>query len=358
MWNIGIDVHKTRCWLVAKTTTGQVMARKSFRHTREAWQKTFEDIPTGSHVAIECVGWYHHIIELLEELGMEPVVAHARKVELIAKSRSKTDRNDAEILCDLLRTEFLPEAYVPTPEARRIRELSRYLDDVVKQTTRVKNQVHRLLERAWVTTPDVSDLFGKKGRQWLSSVEVEPVKRLQLDCLLAQLDLLTGQQEDLLDALCFLVQDDGDVELVLSLTGVNLRGAVTLRGEIDDVSRFANRKKIRSNFGLAVTVRDSGGKEKRGRITKQGSSLVRKFLGQGAIHFVRGDERRQAKFKRLREERGFGTANTAAAADLLTTTYAVLKSGEPYSRVRHGLWQRKKQELARRARKGEQLLLS
>lgn len=358
MWNIGIDVHKKRCWLVAKTLDGQVMAKRTFQHTRDAWKKTFQDVPEGSRVAIECVGWYHHIIELLEQLGMEPVLAHARKVELIAKSRSKTDRNDAEILCDLLRTGFLPTAYVPTPEGRRIRELARYLDDVVQQTTRTKNQVHRLLERAWVDTPDVSDLFGKKGRSWLADVDVEPTKRLQLDCLLTQLDLFEAQQEDLLNALCFLTKNDADVELVLSLTGVNLRGAVTLRGEIDDVSRFANRKKIRSNFGLAITVRDSGGKEKRGRITKQGSSLARKFLGQGAIHFVRGDERRQAKFKRLREERGYGTANTAAAADLLVTTYAVLKSGEPYQRVRQGLWENKKRELARRAVKGKRLLLS
>lgn len=56
------------------------------------------------------------IFDLLETMGLEPVLVHAKNVALIAQSKRKTDRMDVDILCDLLRTGFLPRAHAPGKE--------------------------------------------------------------------------------------------------------------------------------------------------------------------------------------------------------------------------------------------------
>ena len=43
---------------------------------------------------------------------------------------------------------------------------------LVRQRTRIKNQVHAILARNLAPTPPVSDLFGKTGRHWLSRQEL------------------------------------------------------------------------------------------------------------------------------------------------------------------------------------------
>lgn len=357
-WYIGIDVHKKKCWAVAKTKDGTVLFRRKFPNTPDGWRRGFRGVPAGTRVAIECVSWYYGIVEFLEELDMDPVLAHARNVDLIAKSKKKRDQWDAEVLCDLLRTGFLPTAYVPSKTGRALRDIMTQHKGIVERIGAAKNRVHRLLEQAWVDTPDVSDLFGKKGLQWLRNVELEPVRRVLLNTHLDELDTLTTTRNDLEAAAAYLVQDDEDVELLLSLTSVGVATSIAAKAQIDDVSRFPNRGRIRSNFGLAVAMRDTGETERRGGITKQGSTLMRKYLGQTALQFSRRDPATKKLYKRLKKQRGSGVALTAAAGRVLNTMYQVLKTREPYHHVDHELWQRKKRELARLAERGEQLLLT
>jgi len=58
---------------------------------------------------------------MLEGLGAEVVVVDPRKVRVIAETKHKTDRTDARILADLLRTDALPSALWRVP--RNTREL-------------------------------------------------------------------------------------------------------------------------------------------------------------------------------------------------------------------------------------------
>ena len=358
MLHIGVDVHKKTCVLVAKTTEGQLVEKMRFPNEPTAWKTTFARFPAKTPVAVECVGFYQPILELLEQLQFDVKLVDARKVRLIATSKKKTDHHDANTLCDLLRSGFLPTSHVPSRKARDMRELSRALDRTVKDMTAVKNRIHRLFERAWVETPDVSDLFGDEGRAWLETVALQPVHRLLIDLFLKELDTLLHAHADLLAALAFLGRDDEDVDTMLSANGVGLVTALTLKAEIDDVSRFPNRKTIRANYGLAVSVRDSADTQHRGRITKQGPGVVRKVLVQAAIHHGRSSSSASVRFKRLAVERGKGVALVATAADLLDQLYQMLKTRTPSHQANAVTWKRKRADLARLATRGETLLLS
>lgn len=358
MWHIGVDAHKKRCELTAKDDDGRLVRRQNFAHTPEGWRRAFEGAPRGSRVAVECVGWYQPIFDLLEEIGMVGILVHAKDVTLIARSKKKTDRRDSEVLVDLLRSGFLPTAHVPSKATRELRELTRHRDDIVQAATRCKNRVHRVLERAWVPLPDVADLFGDAGRQFLANVKLSPAQQLVLTALLRELDCLT-QLRDTMDAqIAVAVQDDADVHLLLGMDGLSIVGAATLRAEFDNVQRFPNRATIRSNFGLATSVRDSADTQHRGHITKQGPGVVRKILVQGALHFKRNNPNAERKHARLKTARGHGIARVATAGDLLDTAYQVLKHQTPYLFANAARHKRKITELRSMAAAAQRLSVS
>lgn len=330
MWHIGIDAHKQRCEMTAKDADGKLVQRTNFPHTREGWKNALKHAPAGSKIAVECVGWYQPIFDLLDELGYQGILVHAKDVTLIARSKRKTDRRDSEVLVDLLRSGFLPTAHVPSRETRELRELTRHRDDIVKQATRAKNRVHRVLERAWIAPPDASDLFGNVGRAFLARVKLSPAQQLVLTALLAELDCLNQLRTKMDAEIAQAVAHDDDVELLLGLDGLSVIGAATLRAEFDDVTRFPNRATIRSNFGVCPSVRDSADTQHRGHITKQGPGVARKILVQGALHFIRHNPNAQKKHGRLKQARGAGIARVAAGADLLDVAYQVLKTRTPY----------------------------
>lgn len=349
MWYIGVDAHKKHCSMTIKDEHGQLVRRQKFNHKPDAWRAAFADVPKGSKVAIECIGWYQPIFDLLEAMGLKPVLVHAKNVALIAKSRKKTDKVDADILCDLLRTGFLPTAHAPGKDTRELRELTRHHDDVVKAMTAAKNRVHRLLERAWVEEPAVSDLFGREGREFLATARVSEAQRVVLGALLQDLDGLEKIRDTLEHEVAKRVLHDPQVELLLSQDGVGVMGAATLRAEIDTPDRFSNRKKIRSNFGVATSVRDSADTERRGRITKQGPGVVRKYLVQGAPHFTRNNENSRKKQVGLAKKRGKGVARMAVAGDMLDTSYQILKTKTPYKFADPKRVEAKRRQLARLA---------
>ena len=349
MWFIGVDAHKTKCSLTAKDEAGRLMMRTTFLHTREGWTNAFEKAPRGSKVAIECVGWYQPIFDLLETLGLEPILVHARDVALIAKSRKKTDKRDSEVLCDLLRTDYLPTAHVPTKPTRELRELTRHHEKLVKRIVETKNRIHRLLERAWIPLPAVTDLFGKEGHRWLKTVNVSSAQKVVLETLVEDLSHNQRTQTRISAEIAKRVKDDADVKLLITINGIGIMGAACLKAEIDTVTRFPNRKCFRANFGMNPSVRDSAEREQRGRMTKQGPGVVRKVVVQGAHHYTRHDQRAREKTERIALKRGKGRARAAAGSDLLNVAYQMLKTRTPYRFARDAEVKRKTAELARLA---------
>ncbi|MFY9796071.1 MAG: transposase [Candidatus Nitrosopolaris sp.] len=69
-------------------------------------------------------------------------VAHPLMVKAIAYAKVKTDKVDAMILADLLRTDMIPECYIPNEDIRNLRDLARRRHYFVNTRTMFKNKVH------------------------------------------------------------------------------------------------------------------------------------------------------------------------------------------------------------------------
>ena len=130
-----------------------------------AWAATLRP---DDQVALEATTNSDAIAALLSPLVARVVVSNPRKTRAIAEAKVKTDKVDARILAQLLAVDFLPETWVADDQTRRRRRLVARRMHLVKQRTRLKNQVHGILSRNLVPTCPHADPFGKVGRRWLT----------------------------------------------------------------------------------------------------------------------------------------------------------------------------------------------
>ncbi|MHA1632509.1 MAG: IS110 family transposase [Candidatus Freyarchaeota archaeon] len=176
---------------------------------------------------------------------------------------------------------------------------------------------------------NMRSLFGKSGLGWLRGLDLNPLDRLVLDGQIEFVECLNKvivKVEREIKRACL----DGDVRLLLSLTGVGVYSALLIKSEIGDVRRFPNYKKLISWAGLAPSLYQSGSVERHGRITKQGSRMLRWVMVECAKVAVRHDGRFGEFYERVRRRRGDGKAIVAVAAKILKIIWFMLTRREPY----------------------------
>ena len=164
MYYVGMDIHKKYSSVAVIDEQGVLVDRHRVDHRyREEVTGYFNQFPLKTQVVMEAPCGWGWLSEVLQDLGLEVKLANPSKVKIIAESQIKTDKVDALVLAQLLRTNFLPESYLAPKEQREARDLLRYRISLVHLRSGVKNRVHALLTRLGIYH-SYSDLFGKKGR--------------------------------------------------------------------------------------------------------------------------------------------------------------------------------------------------
>lgn len=184
-------------------------------------------------------------------------------------------------------------------ELRDLRALVRHRARLVRVRTSVKNRVHALLDR-YGLKHEFSDLFGKAGLNWLRGLDLDQLDRLVLDNHIEFVECLNRLIRNVEREINRRASLDEDVRLLLSLTGVGVYSALLIKSEIGDIRRFPNYKKLISWAGLAPSLYQSGNVERHGRITKQGSRMLRWIMVEAARVAVRHDARLRGFYERVK----------------------------------------------------------
>ena len=187
---IGLDVHKKLSHYSMGDSKGTEVKRGRFPTTCEGLDEFASKLPEGAKVAIEASTSGIFAYERLDEGGIEVHLAHPVYVKPFAKKHVKTDKVDAKVLAQLLRMDYLPESYVPGKEIRDQRVMIRHHASLVRLRTSIKNRVHALLAVEGIQTSEFSDLFGKRGMEFLKGVKLRQVRREALDNYLEVLKAL------------------------------------------------------------------------------------------------------------------------------------------------------------------------
>jgi transposase len=122
-----------------------------------------------SHAAMESTGGYWKPVWNILEGQVELCLVNARHLKIVPGR--KTDVKDCEWIAQLLQYGLLRASFVPSPEVRQWRDLTRHRAKLIDQHTAVVNRVHRTLEDANIKLSTViSDIMGVSGRRMLRAM--------------------------------------------------------------------------------------------------------------------------------------------------------------------------------------------
>lgn len=252
--------------------------------------------------AYEASGQGFGLYDQLTDAGIQCHVLAPTKIARSAQQkRVKTDEKDALSLLELLKGHVLagnrlPTIWAPDPQTRDDREVVRARLDAASKLTAVKAQVQCTLKRAGLTRPEgTGQGWTRLFESWLQSCCRNEGLGIGLRELLAsilrQLRFLEEEIRRLDQALLRLSESPRYQKTVMKLavlSGVGVLTAMVFLTELGDLTRFANRRQISAYLGLIPNCSESGqANDRKGHITRQGPSRVRRVLCQAAWARVR-----------------------------------------------------------------------
>jgi len=314
-------------------------------------------------VAMEATGVYWKpVYYALEGLFEELWLCNAHHVQNVPGR--KTDLSDAEWLADVAAHGMVRPSFVPPPEIRELRELTRYRKTQVDMRTQQIQRLEKVFQDAGIKLSSVaSRVWSKSARDMIEAMisgERDPVvlaqmaksrmrtKIPQLEEALSghfgdhhavvcrkvidHIDHIDGAIADLTSEITRrLVPFEAAVILLCSITGVAQLTAQVMIAEMGvDMSRFPTPGHLAAWAGVAPASYESAGK-RRPAGTRKGGTWLRRALIEAAKAAGRTKGSYfSAQYVRIARRRGPNKAAVAVANSILTTAWHLLTTGEIY----------------------------
>lgn len=333
---VGVDLHKhviVLCVVVLAAGRPKVVRRARFGcHESEAIHAFFQEL--GSfQVVVEATAAYEWFFLLIENLADRLVLAHPKKLRVIAESTRKSDKIDAEVLATFLALDMIPQAYRPTPRIRQHRVLVRHRCWLQRRITSLKCKIRNVLGHY---NADIAELFTKRGSEYLATLLLSPADRFTVQALQEQLALFQGQLREADRQLAQFAETAplAEQESRALLDTIPQIGPVTIDvvlSELGDWRRFHSQKAVAAFAGLDPGFRKSAEKCLELHISKAGSRLLRWAMIQAAWRLAVRSPRWQDMLVRLQINTGSKKkAVVGVARHLLGMMFAMLQAGRPY----------------------------
>lgn len=327
MIHVGVDLHQRFCYMTALEASGKMIQAGPVSNEQLALRKYFRKFRGKQvQVAVEACGFWPAFREVVEPEVKRLVLVHPQRVKAIASAKLKNDRVDSETLAHLLRCDLLPESWKADRETQARRQQVRLRATLVRQRTRLKNQVHAVLHQQGLRSP-VTDLFGKRGRLWLVGVKLPAQARESVQVCLRLLDGYSEEIQKQNLQLSEKARQDRRAAWLMTIPGIGECSAMMLLAEIGDIQRFRDKEGLCSYAGLVPRVRESAGKAAHGGITRQGSSWMRWIMVEAAQVATRSSPAARRYYERLLRKKHKHVARVALARKLLIAVYALLHDG-------------------------------
>lgn len=380
----GIDVAKRSHAVLVVDDAGQVVQPAfSIENRRESFERLATTLAAFSEpVAIGMEATGHYWLALYDDLtqrGYPVTVINPLQISAYRRSglrKVKTDRTDAFWIADFLRIATPPPTSRDLPALLQMRELTRFRFWLTDQIGDCKRKILSILDRVFpeyetlfssvflvssrallmeaataqeiadFDLAELTDLLERASRGRFGQAKAEAVQnaaqqsvgigflvdavRVEMRCLLQQVDLLQEQVAQIDDTLAELM--DQIPQHITSIPGIGLVTGAAILAEIGDVNRFESVEKLVAYAGIDPSVYQTGQfQASEAHMSKRGSPYLRHALWLSASIAVRHDPELQAYYQAKRKEgKHHGTVVGAVSRKLLARVYVVLKEQRPY----------------------------
>jgi transposase len=312
---VGCDLHaKQQTIAMVDTETGEFIER-TLSHEGSALREFYGGLEGPVVVGIEATGSMRWFLELLEELGIECRVGHPAKIRAAETRKQKHDRRDAQLILDLLTMEDrFPVIWMPSTEQQDLRTLLRDRHQWVQMRSRVQHTLQAIaLNHA---LRQGRGLWSQTGQRALRALPLPPYTRQRRDELLS----LYGQLQKRIEQLDRQVEEQAkqrsQAHRLLTHPGVGPVTALATEVFLGDPKRFDHGNQVASYIGMIPCEHTSGKRQRLGKMTKQGNSLLRYLWTEAVMHAVQKDAELKRFYRRKLIQKGMGKARIAAARKL------------------------------------------
>ena len=336
---LGIDVHK-KDWKVTVRTNGMELKTFSMDPLPEQlYGYMHKRYPGGNYISVYEAGFCGYWIDReLKRYGFNNIVINPADVPTTQKEKStKTDKVDSRKLARELENRSLKGIYVPEEFHQQLRSLCRLRFKVVQSQTRVKNRIKGYLAFYGYVIPGHDEMshWSKGFIEWLKTLEFSyGMGRDYLRLCLEELESHRRRLVEILRLLRRYCREYGISEEVKNLRrvpGVGFVTAITLYGELMDMSRFRSLDHLASYAGLVPSVSGSGERESTQGLSFRRNRYLRYLLIEAAWVAIREDPALGYAFSQLIRRMTKQKAIVRIAKKLLNRIRYVWKHNEAYA---------------------------
>ena len=171
MYYSGIDQHKQFSYITTVNDDGIIVKQAELKNNNFDILNYFSSIGNEHSVTVETTGGWYWMNDLLSSHGINLKLAHAKYVKAIAYAKVKIDKVDSHILAQLLRLNFIPEAYKISDDVRPLRDTLRARLRLSQKRTSCLNFMNRMLEKFNINDPSLLSDFYKLQYQQFDNQE-------------------------------------------------------------------------------------------------------------------------------------------------------------------------------------------
>lgn len=284
---VGLDYHQDSVQMCVIDSQGKQLSNRSIGNHASVIARVATQHGMPQRVAIEaCCGAANLAEELATRFQLPVQLAHPGYVARMKRSPDKTDWGDAQLLADLVRVNYLPEVWLAPESIRALRRLVRHRVQLVRRRTDLKLRIRALLRENRLKCPE-SRPWTMAWLAWLTNTaELSDSDRWVMEDHLAELKLLTERIQAVEKRITEATADDPVVAKLLSLPGVGLVTAATLRAEVGRFERFDTGKQLARFCGITPRNASSGARQADAGLIKAGNPELRKVLVELAHRLI------------------------------------------------------------------------
>jgi len=288
---VGLDVHADTIAVAVAEPTGEVRSVGQIPNRPESIRKLMKKLgPADSVRACYEAGPTGYVIYWqLTTLGVHCEVVAPTLVPTKAGDRVKTDRRDAEKLARCYRAGDLTAVWVPDAAHEALRDLVRAREAAKKDQLRARHRLGKFLLRQGRRPPTGMTSWTQRHLAWIkTTVHFEqPAQEATLLDYLHEVEHAAGRIERLERVIDEAVQTAPTrmravIDALQALRGIALVSAVTIVAEVGELSRFVRAPQIMGYSGMGAREDSSGGRTRRGGITKTGNAHLRRIVIEAA----------------------------------------------------------------------------
>ena len=175
-------------------------------------------------------------------------------------------------------------------------------------------------------TIDETDIFGKRGTRKIEEAisRMTAAESIVMSDMLDRIIELNRRKQMIEDEIARISKNNEEVKLLMTIPGINVYSAAAIMSEIDDIHRFGSKEKLASYAGLVPRQSQSGSRDQKGHISKNGPSMLRFILVNAAHMIIKYSKRMKIRYLKLVKRLGKSRAIVVIARILAETIWTML----------------------------------